>query len=301
MGGSIRIPASHCGLVGLKPTRARGTLAPHFGEYWGPLTHEHVVTRSVRDSAAILDAIAGPAPGDPYSAAPPARPWRVEVDHDPSPLRVGLLDIPSDVEVDDDCHEAAAATAKLLEALGHKVELISLPCLDQPEFGPWIQAGAARDLDRWSAILGEPIGQDDVEPLNWIFAEAGRSQSVPDYIAAIERAHSFARQLCEPWANGLDLLVTPTATTPPAKLGWLAPDVSLPDLMTRLGGVTRFSMPFDVTGQPAISLPLHWNADGLPIGVQLVAATGREDILFQVSAQLERAQPWNAKRPSVFA
>ena len=301
MGGSIRIPASHCGLVGLKPTRARGTLAPHFGEYWGPLTHEHVVTRSVRDSAAILDAIAGPAPGDPYSAAPPARPWRVEVDHDPSPLRVGLLDIPSDIEVDDDCHEAAAATAKLLEALGHKVELISLPCLDQPEFGPWIQAGAARDLDRWSAILGEPIGQDDVEPLNWIFAEAGRSQSVPDYIAAIERAHSFARQLCEPWANGLDLLVTPTATTPPAKLGWLAPDVSIPDLMTRLGGVTRFSMPFDVTGQPAISLPLHWNADGLPIGVQLVAATGREDSLFQVSAQLERTQPWNANRPSVFA
>lgn len=301
MGGSIRLPAAHCGLVGLKPTRARSSLAPDLGEYWGPLTHEHVVTRSVRDSAAILDAIAGPATGDPYSAPPPTRPWRDEVSEPPGTLKVGLLDTSPDVDLHNDCREAAASAAKLLEELGHKVELLRVPCLDQPEFGSWIQGGLARELDRWSEIIGEPIGPDDVEPMNWALAEAGRRQSVPEYIAAAERAHAFARKLCEPWAHGLDVLVTPTSTQPPPRLGWISPDVPLPDLLGRLGGVTLLTMPFDVTGQPAISLPLHWNDEGLPIGVQFVAATGREDILFRIAAQLESARPWNDRRPTTHA
>lgn len=297
MGGSIRLPAAHCGLVGLKPTRARGTLAPDFGEYWGPLTHEHVVTRSVRDSAGILDAIAGPAPGDPYSAKPPERPWRSEPMREPASLRIGLLEVSASTSLDDDCREAATATARLLEELGHRVEPVSLPCLDRPELGPWIQGGLARDLDRWSDLLGEPIREDDVEPLNWLMAEMGRAMTVPQYIASAERAFSWAREVYEPWAQGLDVLVTPTSPLPPPKLGWSAPEVPLPDLLPRLAHVTVLTMPFDVTGQPAISLPLGWNREGLPIGVQLVAATAREDILFQVAGQLERARPWSERRP----
>ena len=301
MGGSIRVPAAHCGLVGLKPTRARGSLGPNLGEYWGPLTHEHVVTRSVRDSAAILDAIAGAAPGDPYTAPPPARPWRLDVEQDPGPLKIGLLEIHPDVPVDDACRQAAGDTAKLLEELGHMVELIAIPCLETPSLGPWIQGGLARELDRWSKVMGEPIGPEDVEPLNWVLAEAGRHMSVPDYVAEAEAAHEWSRELCTHWGQNFDVLVLPTSTGPPAKLGWLAPDTPLDDLFTRMGNATTFTMPFDVTGQPAISLPLHWNDEGLPIGVQLVASTGREDILFQVSGQLERARPWRDRLPALHA
>ena len=301
MGGSIRVPAAHCGLVGLKPTRARGSLGPNLGEYWGPLTHEHVVTRSVRDSAAILDAIAGAAPGDPYTAPPPARPWRLDVEQDPGPLKIGLLEIHPDVPVDDACRQAAGDTAKLLEDLGHEVELIAIPCLETPSLGPWIQGGLARELDRWSKVMGEPIGPEDVEPLNWVLAEAGRHMSVPDYVAEAEAAHEWSRELCTHWGQNFDVLVLPTSTGPPAKLGWLAPDTPLDDLFTRMGNATTFTMPFDVTGQPAISLPLHWNDEGLPIGVQLVASTGREDILFQVSGQLERARPWRDRLPALHA
>ncbi len=297
MGGSIRLPAAHCGLVGLKPTRAPGTLAPDFGEFWGPLTHEHVVTRSVRDSAGILDAIAGPAPGDPYSAPPPTGAWRDDAARDPRTLRIGLLEVGGATPVEDDCSEAASATARLLEELGHKVEPISLPCLERPELGPWIQGGLARDLDRWSEIIGEPIREGDVEPMNWLMAEAGRALTVPQYIASAERAHAWAREVYQPWAEGLDVLITPTSPVPPPKLGWIAPTVPFPELLPRMGHITVFTMPFDITGQPAISLPLHWNRDGLPIGVQLTAATAREDILFQVAGQLERARPWSERRP----
>ncbi len=297
MGGSIRLPAAHCGLVGLKPTRARGTLAPDFGEYWGPLTHEHVVTRSVRDSAGILDAIAGPAPGDPYSAAPAPEPWSSSVLHEPGPLRVGLLEPSAITPLDDECRDAATSTAQLLEELGHRVEPISLPCLDRREMGPWFQAGVARDLDRWSEMLGETIGQDDVEPMNWLMAEAGRAMTVPEYVASAERAFSWAREVYEPWAQGLDVLITPTSAAPPPRLGCTAPGVSPVDLLPRITQQTLFTIPFNVTGQPAISLPLCWNHEQLPIGVQLIAATGREDILFQVAGQLERARPWSERRP----
>jgi len=301
MGGSIRIPASHCGLVGLKPTRGRGTLAPELGEYWGPLTHEHVVTRSLRDCAAVLDAVAGPAPGDPYTAPPPLRPFAREVGADPGSLRIGLVTSSALFEIHSDCIRAVEATARLLEELGHRVEPVQPPALGRAEIGPWITAGIARDLDRWSEITGDKIGSDDVEPLNWMMAEAGRSLNGAQYVALEEVAWAWAREVQQPWSEGLDLLLTPTAALPPPPLGWLAPTVEPFELLQRLGQQTVFTLPFDVTGQPAISLPLHWNDAGLPIGVQLVAATCREDLLFRVGAQLEAARPWAARRPRVHA
>ncbi len=301
MGGSIRIPASHCGLVGLKPTRGRSTLAPHFSEFWGPLTHEHVVTRSVRDCAAVLDAIAGPAPGDPYTAPPPIRPFAEEVGATLEPLRIGVLRESSIGEVDPRCAAAVDETAQLLESLGHRVEAAQVPALSRLEMGPWIQAGIARDLDRWSQRLGEKIGQGDVEPINWLMAEIGRRMSAADYVEQAENAFTWAREVTRPFGDAFTLLLTPTSAIPPPKLGWCAPGIEVSELLQRLSRSTLFTMPWNVTGQPAISLPLQFDDEGLPIGVQFIAPSGREDLLFRLAAQLEEAQPWRNYAPPLHA
>jgi amidase len=301
MGGSIRIPASHCGLVGLKPSRARSTLAPAFGEFWGPLTHEHVVTRSVRDSAAILDCIAGPAAGDPYTAPPFARPLREELGAAPGRLRIGLVTSAGERPAHPDCVRATESTAALLAEQGHAVSPVRIPELDTPQMGPWIGPAVARDLDRYAELVGEAIGPDDVEPLNWMLAEQGREMGAAEYVKQSEAAWSWSRALCAYWGRDFDLLLTPTAGAPPPRIGELGPLVPLGELFARLGAFTLFTMPFDVTGQPAISLPLFWNDAGLPIGSQLVAAYGREDVLIRVAAQLEAAQPWRNRRPSTHA
>ena len=301
MGGSIRIPASCCGLVGLKPTRARSTLAPDFGEYWGPLTHEHVVTRSVRDSAAVLDAIAGAATGDPYTAPPPARPFAREVGAAPGRLRIGFVTDTDSRKVHAECAAAVERTAQALSELGHEVTAAPITELDHmPNANPWIAPAVARDLDRWSARTGHKIGPDDVEPMNWTIAENGRALSGVAYVEAAERAHSWARSLQRWWAEDGDVLITPTAAAPPPRIGELAPTVQPAELMKGFGAFTPFTFPFNITGQPAMSLPLHW-ADGLPIGVQLVGAYGREDVLFRLAAQLEEALPWADKRPPIHA
>jgi amidase len=301
MGGSIRVPASFCGLVGLKPSRARSTLAPELGEFWGPLTHEHVLTRTVRDSAAILDAIAGPAPGDPYSAPPPVRPFAEEVGADPGRLRVGLVTGLDGCAIHADCVAAVEQSGRVLESLGHHVEVLRYDEISQQAIGPWIPAGIARDLDRWSAVTGDPIGQDDVEPFNWMMAEMGRSLNGPQFMALAEAAFAWARTLQAPFVAGLDVVLTPTVPTPPPEHGWMSPDVSLPELSTRLAGTTLFTMPFDITGQPAMSLPLAMSADGLPVGVQLVAPMAREDRLLRLAAQLETAWAWAERRPPLHA
>jgi len=301
MGGSIRVPASFCGLVGLKPTRARGSLAPDFGEYWGPLTHEHVVTRSVRDSAAVLDAIAGPATGDPYTAPLPLRPFAREVGADAGSLRVGFTTASAVVDAEPDAVAAVESTARLLAELGHRVEPVRLDALDHIEIGPWIAAGLARDLDRWSALTGKEIGPDDVEPMNWLLAEAGRSMNAAQYLESAEQAQAWARELQQWWAAGNDVLLTPTSPGPAPRLGELAPEIEVPQLLYRMGRITAFTMPFNVTGQPAISLPLHWTRDGLPVGIQLAGAYGREDLLLRLAAQLEEARPWRERRPPTHA
>lgn len=299
MGGSIRVPSSMCGLVGLKPSRARTSLGPGFGEFWGMLTHEHVLTRSVRDTAAVLDATAGARPGDPYTAPPPARPWLDEVGADPGRLRIGFQTrIPeSGDEADPDCAAAVAATATLLESLGHHVTASGPHALDDDLDGALIRyfaVAVARDLDRWGQRLGVTITDADVEPRNWAFGQLGGAVSGPHHLADTERIQAWNRRLTSWWApeGDFDLLLTPTFETPPPPLG-MPFDARAPR--------GRFTMPWDFTGQPAISLPLHWNAEGLPIGVQLVAPPWREDLLIRVAAQLEVAKPWSKLRPPISA
>jgi amidase len=299
MGGSIRVPSSMCGLVGLKPSRARTSLGPAFGEFWGMLTHEHVLTRSVRDTAAVLDATAGPRPGDPYTAPPPARPWRDEVGADPGRLRIGFRTrIPESTDdAHPDCVAAVAATAALLDQLGHDVAESGPAALDDDLDNALMRYFAVvigRELDRWSARVGVPITEADVEPRNWGHYQRGNEVNGRQFLAASETLQGWHRRLASWWTpdGDFDLLVTPTFEVPPP-------------LLTEVAGRDdargRFTMPWDITGQPAISLPLHWSDDGLPIGVQLVAPAWREDLLLRVAAQLEAARPWANRRPPVSA
>jgi amidase len=305
MGGSIRAPSSACGLVGLKPTRGRTTLGPDLGEFWGPLTHEHVLTRTVRDSAAILDAVAGPGPGDPYTAPAPSRPYAAEIGADAGRLRIGIVTTRNDGdELHPECAAAVEATATLLEELGHDVSPADIDALMTPDigfFGMYASA-IARDLERWGDRIGRTLTPGDLDPMNAVTAEMGRGITGPQYLAATEAANDFSRGVASWWAAGHDVLVTPTVPHPPFRLGEVAPDTD--DVMAalpRMGAACMFTVPFNTTGQPAISLPLHWSADGLPIGVQLVAGYGREDVLIRLASQLEQAQPWADRRPPVSA
>lgn len=307
MGGSIRMPSSLCGLVGLKPSRARSTLGPDFGEYWGMTTHEHVLTRSVRDTAAVLDAIAGPGIGDPYTAPAPERPFADEVGADPGRLRIGFRTVMTGGHGDShaSCVAAVAAAAGLIEDLGHDVTPADVPGLDDPRFASGtavaFTAFIARELDRWSARLGREIASTELEPWNAMLADGGATITASAYLGAVEDLQGFARAVAAWWADGNDILVTPTLTEPPFPIGHLGPAVEPGELVGRMSGLTSFSIPFNVTGQPAISLPLHWDGDGMPIGVQLVAAPGREDVLLRLAAQLEAARPWTDRRPAVAA
>jgi amidase len=304
MGGSIRAPASACGLVGLKPSRGRTTLGPDFGEYWGPLTHEHVLTRSVRDSAAVLDAVSGPGPGDPYTAPPPAQPFADNVGSDPGRLKIGFRTMRTDgIESSPNCVTAVQTAARTLEELGHDVAPATLDALDADTgfFGIYA-AAIARDLERWGYRIDRELARSDLDPMNAVIAEIGQAITGSQYLAATEAAQAYARKIASWWAEGNDVLVTPTMPEPPARLGELAPDTDdVFGALTRMGTYVMFLSPFNISGQPAISLPLHWTDDGLPIGVQLVAAYGREDVLIRVASQLEQARPWAHRRPPTSA
>jgi amidase len=303
-GGSIRIPASCCGLVGLKPSRGRVSLGPALGEINGGLVCEHVVARSVRDSAALLDVLAGPMPGDPYAAPTPAGPYKDEVGAPAGQLRIAMswkfiTPMGQVADAHADCIDAVKQTAALLELLGHRVEEDRIQALEDPQYVPKFMAvwaaGVACDLDVWSLILGKPIKADQVEPLTWALAEMGRAVNAPTYMAAWLWLENNARKVAR-FFQKYDLLLTPTVAEPPPPLGTF--DDKPGDPMGALGPIFRaatfapFTPPFNVTGQPAISLPLHRNPTGLPIGVQLVAGYGREDLLLRVASALEAARPF---------
>lgn len=306
-GGSIRIPAAHCGLVGLKPTRGRNSFAPAIGERWSGCSCEGFVTRSVRDTAALLDVTSGPAPGDPYFAPPPQRPFLDEVGADPGRLRIGIMrQAPRDGELHADNLAAVDAAGKLLESLGHHVESSHPEALDDPQamlhFVGIVASCTARSLERTGALIGRELGPDDVEPLTWAVAEQGRARTASDYLACLEAMHRHGRRLAAWWDEGFDLLLTPTAAAPPPPLGQMGPEPGNPAAgYLKAAPYGAFTAQFNLSGQPGISLPLHWNDDGLPIGVQLVAPAAREDLLIRVAAQLEDAEPWAAKLPSLHA
>jgi amidase len=306
MGGSIRMPAAMCGLVGLKPSRARSTLGPDFGEYWAMTTHEHVLTRSVRDTARVLDAVSGAGVGDPYTAPRPARRFTDEVGADPGPLRIGFRTaLTGGGEPHADAVAGVARATSLLEGLGHVVEPAMVEGLDDPAFGLAITAMfpvfIARELDRWGEKLGRTLAPDVLEPWNAMLAEMGRATTAGAYVAANEQVQGWSRGVAAWWDDGHDVLVTPTVTAPTPEIGYLGPTVDPGELLGRVGRYTAFSMAFNVTGQPAISLPLHRGAGGMPVGVQLVAPYGREDLLLRVASQLEAASPWADWRPTAVA
>jgi len=307
-GGSIRIPASECGLVGLKPSRGRVSLGPDYGEFWHGLVISHAVTRSVRDSAAILDAVAGAMPGDPYIAPPQQRPFLAEVGADPGRLRIGLMACaPGGGTLHPDCAAAARDAARLLQSLGHHVEESYPAAFDElqacvAQFSTLLMSWVAATLDELSEKTGKIVGPDGIEEITWTYATMGRAITAAQYLHAIEWLHAFTRRMASWWASGFDVLLTPTLAAPPPRLGELVPPPGNPFAGSEKAfALIPFTAQFNITGQPAMSLPLHWNGSGLPIGVQLIAGYGREDVLIRVAAQLEHARPWRDRRPSVHA
>jgi amidase len=302
-GGSIRIPASCCGLVGLKPSQGRITVGPARAE--AGLGVELCVSRTVRDTARLLDAVRGPGVGDTVIAPAPLRSYVEELGADPGQLRIGLLDAhPRGEFLHADCVSAVRAAASMLEGLGHVVEPAWPACLGDTTLprkfmGLWAtqMAMAARAI---SQTLGREVTAEDIEPVNWAHIQRARRVTAVDYAVAEEAVWAFRRTLQQWWADGWDLLLTPTLPEPPLLLTEFENNPEHPTApMRRAGQFAVFTPPFNMSGQPAISLPLHRNAQGLPIGIQLAAAYGREDVLIRVASQLESAHPWSSIHPPI--
>jgi amidase len=319
-GGSLRIPASACGIFGLKPTRGRISLAPRYGEIFSGLTVEGAMTRSVRDAAALLDALAGPVPGDPHAAPPPARPFSAEVGAPPGKLRVamttgslfGRTTAP-------ECRDATIDAARLLASLGHEVVEA------RPEFSRdalvhayvvGLSATVAADVADAARRTGRRPGPDVLEPETWALVAGGDILTAKDLVLAEREMHLAARSIGA-FFEAHDVLLTPTLAHPPLPLGALAPGALerlglrvvararsralLERFFAEVGGrafeATGNTMPFNQTGQPAMSVPLHWTAAGVPIGVQVVGRFGDEATLLRLAGQLERARPWADRLP----
>ena len=304
-GGSIRIPAGECGLVGLKPTRARVSQGPLVGEGWAGGTIDGAVTRTVRDAAAILDVISARMPGEPYYPPALPRPLAEEVGADPGRMRIGLVDhVDRDGFVDDpQCRAAVATTARLLESLGHDVSASAPAALFSEEFEQHFLAIIAADTEAtfqaFEMLIGRPISDDEIEPRNAAHRRTGRELGAVGYLHSRAWIGSWVRQMASWWLE-YDLLLTPTVAGPPPELGWFTA-AGQEEESRRISSFIPYTSQFNMTGQPAVSLPLHWTPDDLPVGVQLVAAYGREDLLVRVSSQLEQAAPWHDRRPRVHA
>jgi amidase len=304
-GGSIRIPASCCGVYGLKPTRGRISPAPQAGDTLFGLATNHAITRSVRDSAALLDVSSGPVPGDTYWLPPPARPFRDEVGTDPGPLRIGMsTSHPTGADVHPDCIAATEHTARLLAALGHTIEDAA------PQFDIAAMTTSMRDVwavgnavwhDYLAAALGRALAPEELEPTTWELIEHGDRLSSADLSRALDHLEAAAWQIAA-FFEKCDLWLTPTLAQPPLPLGELNRSVG------SAAGWWNYDLAFNpwnpianISGSPAASLPLYWNRDGLPIGTMLTAPFAAEARLIGVSAQLEQAEPWASRIPNIAA
>jgi len=300
-GGSIRIPASCCGLVGLKPTRARTPLGPDVGEGWGSMAVGHVVSRTVRDSATLLDLTHGPARGDPYCAPHFPGSFLEASREPPAALRVAVDLTPvSGGAVHEECLRGVRETAALLESLGHRVEEVS-PEFDRENFtlatGTLVVANVANNVYARAEAQGVAVTPDVVEWHTFRMAEAGRQVSADLYARSINLIHATGRQL-ERFFEDWDLILSPVLLQPPVALGYM--DTNDPDGDTygrHFNAFWGFTSLYNATGQPAISLPLHWTPEGLPVGMQFAAPFGGEALLLQLATQLEQARPWFDRRP----
>ncbi len=299
--GSIRVPASNCGLVGLKPSRGRITIAP-FGDYWYGGAYFFCVTRTVRDTAAYLDAMAGALPGDPYTPPTPSEPWAVLAARPPRRLRIGFTVTPPDGNpIDPEAVAAVRNAAALLERLGHDVEEKNMT-LDGDKawktYTALTPAETAAAFENLAAFTGRPVTQADVEPTTWAVIQAGRAQTAVQHVNLMNALRGLSREIAADLLP-YDVFLTPTLTHKPRPLGYY--DMSEPDLPRYNAKWTDavFMFPFNITSLPAISLPLHMSADGLPMGVQLIGREGDEATLLALSAVLEAEVKWGERKPPV--
>jgi amidase len=306
LGGSLRYPASACGLFALKPTRARNPLGPEYGDVAGGAAVEHALTRTVRDSAALLDATSGPAPGDPYWAPPPARPFAEEVGADPGRLRIAYTARTPDGDLGHpDCVAAAEHAARLCASLGHEVVEADWPGFTPDTgavIGTMINAATAWILRYWIRRLGREPGADEIEPLTRALWKAGQKVTAAEWLLAIEDIQRFSRVIAD-FFTTVDVLLTPTMSTPPPPIGTMHSTPEDPWRSLEISGQTvRYAgVVANLTGNPAISMPLWWNDGGLPIGAHFLGRFGDEATLIRLAAQLETAQPWADRLPAVHA
>lgn len=300
-GGSIRVPASCCGVFGLKPTRGRNPAAPA-GATWDGMLVEHVLSRSVRDSAAILDATAGPTPGQFYHS-PAGGNFAAEVRRDPGKLRLGVLtQAPYGAPTHADCLNAVEDVVDLVTSLGHDCApaTLKLPADGWSTFEAYILAEYAADMRVEAEMLGRPLTGDDFPPTLLEMIAAGNALSAVDQRIATAGVHRVA-QAVDAMFDGFDVILSPTLAKPPLRHDEFPYDVSMADHYRFYLSWMPYTHIYNVSGSPAITVPLHWNAAGLPIGVQFAARPAHEDILIRLGSQLEAARPWWNRRPSVFA
>jgi Asp-tRNA(Asn)/Glu-tRNA(Gln) amidotransferase A subunit family amidase len=302
--GSIRAPAACCGLVGLKPTRGRNTMAPGPGEGLGGCSIEHAVSLSVRDSAALLDATCGSGPGDPYVAPPPARPFAQEVGAPPGALRIAFTSrAPNGVKVEAESLRVLADIAKLCGELGHRVAEVDPEIEGTAVVPTFLTLAAANTVVNLAShpTKGRPAQAGEVETVTWATAKLGEKINGADYVRATQAAHRLGRQMAA-FHTDWDVLLTPGLATVPVKLGWI--DMMMGDVdeyWRRVFAFSPFTVWFNLTGQPAMMLPMGRSSEGLPIAVQLVARYGDEATLFRLAAQLEAARPWFDRKPALVA
>jgi amidase len=299
-GGSIRTPAAHCALFGLKPSRGRVSYAPDAGEGWGGLAVTHVVSRSVRDSALLLDLTSGPEPGDPYAAPAPERPFADEVGRPPGRLKIAMMRHDHrGAALHSECIKAVENAARLCESLGHIVEEAA-PDINLAELRPknqiLVAANVARALARrWRMLKREPR-RDDVEALTWAVFNRGRAITGIQYVEAIAATHAAGRKLAA-FLSSYDMILTTTLPAPPPLLGYFDTNGDVETFSARAAQYLTITPLYNATGTSAMSVPLHWTSDGLPVGVHFGGRYGEEGKLIGLAAQLEEAQPWFDRLP----